>query len=174
MLRIPDISEWEYACRAGVNTDQYFILGNTEEDLGRGAWYSANSGGTMHDVGLKLPNAWGLYDMQGNMYQYDNSVYAWDTQHQYRFAMGGAYYVEPWYNGIRIANEWGYPGEWEGVRFFADVPSMPVSVKSRRAAAPAPLRKVATAQQSHGFQLNGAKLVSVSKHKEKRPWRVIY
>lgn len=57
-------SEWEFACRAGTSTQ--YCNGDTEEDLAKVAWYSANADGVVHEVGLKEPNAWGLYDMHGN------------------------------------------------------------------------------------------------------------
>jgi formylglycine-generating enzyme required for sulfatase activity len=63
-FRLPDNDEWEYAARAGVQTA--FSNGDTEEDLDLVGWYTGNSGDQMHDVGQKLPNAWGIHDMVGN------------------------------------------------------------------------------------------------------------
>lgn len=62
--RLPTDAEWEYACRAGSTS--YWYFGNTESQLVNYAWYDANSNGESHEVGKKLPNAFGLYDMHGN------------------------------------------------------------------------------------------------------------
>jgi formylglycine-generating enzyme required for sulfatase activity len=72
-LRLPTEAEWEYACRAGTTTRYY--LGNREEDLGDCAWYKANSGGDVQPVGMKKPNAWGLFDMLGNAEEWCETHY---------------------------------------------------------------------------------------------------
>lgn len=67
-FRLPTEAEWEYACRAG--SDQTFFFGDDEKDLDSYAWFKLNSNGKPHPVGQKKPNAWGLYDMAGNVIEF--------------------------------------------------------------------------------------------------------
>ena len=72
-FRLPTEKEWVYACRAG-STGDYCKLADgtkvTENTLGEVAWYEDNSGDKTHPVGQKKPNAFGLYDMHGNVWEW--------------------------------------------------------------------------------------------------------
>ncbi len=74
-FRLPTEAEWEYACRAGTTTalNSGKALTSTSgscRNLDAVAWYGKNSSSTTHPVGQKAPNAWGLYDMLGNVYEW--------------------------------------------------------------------------------------------------------
>lgn len=74
--RLPTEAEWEYACRAGSNKDYSF--GNDEKELSAYAWYGSNSNNKYQKVGTKLPNAFGLYDMHGNVAEWTMDGYSKD------------------------------------------------------------------------------------------------
>ena len=102
-VRLPTEAEWEYTCRAGTTTTYY--SGDSEADLGRVAWYDGN---TTHPVGQKEANAFGLYDMHGNVWQWCQDWYGEDyygksvvenpqgsDRGEYRLLRGGSWHGDP-------------------------------------------------------------------------------
>lgn len=86
--RLPSEAEWEYACRAGTTGVRYGELDDT-------AWYRDNSGGEAHEVGTKAPNAWGLHDMIGNVWEWCWDLYNPETYGSYRVFRGGGWLDPP-------------------------------------------------------------------------------
>lgn len=125
---LPTEMQWEYACRAGTTT--LFSSGDTETDLARIAWYVANSAGQTHPVGEKEPNAWGFYDMHGNIDEwcYDaaedyppaNPIDRVGTKNPLIRALRGGSYGTSWNGGIGCACRGGGPPDiqrpWIGFR----------------------------------------------------------
>jgi formylglycine-generating enzyme required for sulfatase activity len=104
--RLPTEAEWEYACRAG--SSGRFAFGESYSELSKYAWHAGNSGGTTQVAGSKTPNAFGLYDMHGNLWEWCSDWYAPDyygnspvvdprgpERGKYRVLRGGAWSFAP-------------------------------------------------------------------------------
>jgi len=93
-FRLPTEAEWEYACRSG-GRDQKYCGGNNVNSV---AWSKNNSGDTTHNVGQKQANGLGLYDMNGNVWEwvqdrYDESYYSSSPTNNPKGPSGGSYHV---------------------------------------------------------------------------------
>ena len=87
--RLPTEAGWENACRAGTTGPRYGPLDEV-------AWHRGNSDGRSHPVGGRRPNAWGLHDMLGNVWEWCWDVYDAEVYGSYRVLRGGGWFDEPW------------------------------------------------------------------------------
>ena len=87
--RLPTEAEWEHGCRAGTT-------GPRNGELDEIAWYRGNSGERTHEVRGKPANAWGLYDMLGNVWEWCWDTYDPEVYGEYRVLRGGGWFDEHW------------------------------------------------------------------------------
>jgi formylglycine-generating enzyme required for sulfatase activity len=102
-IRLPSEAEWEYCCRAGTTTAWSF--GDDINDLGKYSWFKDNSAKEDPPVGKKLPNAWGLYDMHGYVWEW--CLDAWHPDYKDAPTDGSA--REPGPSGDRVLRGGAYP-----------------------------------------------------------------
>jgi formylglycine-generating enzyme required for sulfatase activity len=133
VCRLPTEAEWEYACRAGTTTR--FYSGDDDGGLDAMAWYAANSGIKTHEVGGRAANAFGLYDMSGNVWEWCSDWYAKsyaDAQEKdptgpgtgmFRVLRGGSRHDSPrnCRSAYRYRNTPGYRYNNVGVRVAVDL-----------------------------------------------------
>jgi formylglycine-generating enzyme required for sulfatase activity len=130
-LQLPSEAQWEYACRAGTTTR--FYTGDKDSDLDRAGWYDKNSGDKLHPVGEKEPNAFGLYDMHGNVWEWVED----DWHDNYKGApTDGSAWIDNRRSSLRVLRG----GSWSGGAGFCRVASRSRSVPGNR-------------YQSNGFRL---------------------
>lgn len=86
-FRLPTDAEWQYACKADSKGYRY-------GEIDKIAWYKDNSNEQVHEVGEKMPNNWGLYDMIGNVWEWCWDLYDPETFGDYRIIRGGSWAEE--------------------------------------------------------------------------------
>jgi formylglycine-generating enzyme required for sulfatase activity len=127
--RLPTEAEWEYACRAGTTTPYYF--GESVDDLDEYGWFYDNSQYKYHKVGEKKPNAWGLYDMHGNVSEWTLDQYYPDFYSQFKEIKA----VSPWAKPVtlypRSVRGGSYNDDPDLLRSAARIPSDPSKWKKR-------------------------------------------
>lgn len=107
--RLPTEAEWEYACRAGSTTAYYY--GDDTKLIDDYAWHYDNSSEKYHKVGEKKPNAWGLYDMLGNVSEWTLDQYKEDAYTTIAADMAAE--INPWIQPTRLHPRTVRGGSWD-------------------------------------------------------------
>jgi formylglycine-generating enzyme required for sulfatase activity len=127
VYRLPTEAEWEYACRGWTSTRFSYGDDPGYTNLTNHAWYLDNSEGQTHSVGQKLPNAWGLHDMHGNVWEWCQDWYgdysggvALDPQGpeagSNRVIRGGDWYL--WYGSARYCRSANRSSHYPDLRYY--------------------------------------------------------
>jgi formylglycine-generating enzyme required for sulfatase activity len=129
---LPTEAQWEHACRAGTETAYH--TGNDRIALQRAGWFDQNSDGHTHAVGAKEPNAWGLFDMHGNVWEWCADGWEDEPYHGHaerlqdpfvapvgltcRPVRGGSWASSAWWcrSGNRVRQRAGYSNNFLGFR----------------------------------------------------------
>jgi formylglycine-generating enzyme len=126
---LPTEAEWEYACRAGTTARYFWGEDELELDIQDFAWYGGNANGAVHPIGLKYANSWGLFDMNGNAWEWCQDLFgAYSSEPQtdpagadsgvIRVQRGGDYTSDP--GRVRSAKRrWDLPETFCGFRVAA-------------------------------------------------------
>jgi formylglycine-generating enzyme required for sulfatase activity/WD40 repeat protein/serine/threonine protein kinase len=180
MSQLPTEAQWEYACRAGTATTWYW--GDDEGALKEHAWFSANAGGKTQRVGQKSSNAWGLYDMHGNVWEwcqdwFGDRYYATSSIDDpsgrsggsFRVARGGAWTRDASTGRASVRN-----GDLSGRRYDDRGFRVARSVSSTDSGPPSPQKSGAESPQSkHGpTPKPSAPATTASATKPAPPWSV--
>ena len=177
--RLPSEAEWEYAARAGTTTE--WSHGNDESKLGNYAWYGRNSGSKTQEVGQKLPNSLGLYDMHGNVWEWTQDCWhnnysnaptdgsAWTTgcTTNIRVLRGGSWNYSPAHlrSAFRIRSNPDLRGSSYGFRLArnlvsASVDSVEFTLKHSKAEQDKRIKELEAVQSAGPSANYGAKVVA--------------
>ena len=131
LLNLPTDAQWEYACRAGT-TGPFNVETNALVKFGDLAWYSGNASSKVHPVGRKRPNAWGLYDMHGNVFEFCRErlnaglgsgarTDPLNTGSNSGFVIRGGYFGDADYNCRSARRGWRAPSETDPSGWYGGV-----------------------------------------------------
>jgi formylglycine-generating enzyme required for sulfatase activity len=104
--RLPSEAEWEYSCRAGTITRNYWGDDPGYDLIGSYAWFSGNAAGETHPAARKAPNGWGLFDMSGNVWEWCEDT--WHDDYTGAPSDGSAWLSPAGFYRVGRGGSWGY------------------------------------------------------------------